>query len=40
MANFGVGIVGCGHTGGNHANVWRSIDEATIIGVCDIDVVT
>ena len=37
MAKIGVGIVGCGHNGLNHANRWQEIDEARIIGVCDID---
>ena len=37
MAVIGIGIVGCGGNGLNHAEVWSSIDEAKIIGVCDID---
>ena len=37
MAAIGVGIVGCGGNGLNHAEVWHSMDEAKIIGVCDID---
>ena len=37
MAVIGVGIVGCGGNGLNHAEVWSSIEEAKIMGVCDID---
>ena len=37
MAVIGVGIVGCGGNAPNHAEVWSSMDEANIVGVCDID---
>ena len=37
MAVIGVGIVGCGGNALNHAEVWSSMDEANIVGVCDID---
>ena len=37
MAAIGVGIVDCGGNGLNHAEVWSSMDEAKIVGVCDID---
>ena len=37
MAKLGVGIVGCGHNGGNHARVWSTIEEAAIVGVYDVN---
>ena len=37
MGKLGVGIVGCGHNGGNHAQVWSRIDEAAIVGVYDMN---
>lgn len=36
MAAIGIGIVGCGGNGLNHAEVWSTMDDAKIIGVCDI----
>ena len=37
MAKLGVGIVGCGRNGGNHARVWSTIEEAAIVGVYDVN---
>ena len=37
MAAIGIGIVGCGGNGLSHAEAWSSIEEAKIVGVCDID---
>ena len=37
MAAIGIGIVGCGRNGLNHAEIWQSMDEAEIVAVCDID---
>ena len=37
MTKLGVGIVGCGRNGGNHARVWSNIEEAAIVGVYDVN---
>ena len=37
MAQIGIGIVGCGRNGANHARRWGLIDQAKVIGVCDVD---
>ena len=36
MARLGVGVVGCGLNGTRHAEVYNSMDEAELIGVCDV----
>ena len=36
MAVIGIGIVGCGGNGLNHAEVWHSMDEAKVVAVCDV----
>lgn len=33
-----VGIVGCGNISGNHLQAYSELDDAEIIGVCDVDI--
>jgi predicted dehydrogenase len=37
LAQIGIGVVGCGRNGANHARRWSLIDQAKVIGVCDVD---
>ena len=34
---MGVGVVGCGGNGFRHAELYSSMEEVELIGVCDID---
>ncbi len=37
MAKLGVGVVGCGGNGRRHVELYASMDEVDLIGVCDLD---
>ena len=37
MAKIGVGVIGCGGNGRRHAELYNSMDEFELVGVCDID---
>ena len=36
MAKIGVGVIGCGGNGRRHAELYNSMDEVELIGICDL----